>query len=212
MMKNLFFCLLLGLISHQSQANLNSESGLDLREKLMDLYNSSSMPYPIEQIAMHSVDENSKFAGCAVVDQFGEVTVGDDMLFYKAMITTKQGAGPLDPPIKKLFYKAEHRSYLKSYLSAGAIFKNGVLHLDSISWSPDKDTILACGSPLSLKDQFIGSSSGLSPDRKSYQFISVCRDGTPFHEIYARMAFEYLVYRKLLSDSRNRELFGYCWK
>ena len=128
-------------------------------------------------------------------------------MFLEYRLTTKQGHGPIDPPIIKTSYLVASPKELANMVRYGAVFENGALNLDRARWGDGK--VESCDDNTSIKEIFINHLTGLSPDTHSYLVENKCNSGTSTSKLEFRKAQEYLMFR--LWNKGFKAVYGYCW-
>ncbi|MFP5491764.1 MAG: hypothetical protein ACLGG0_09690 [Bacteriovoracia bacterium] len=180
-------------------------NGEDLRGQLIEMYESSTTPYPIEEEARSDADAPS-FKACAFIKKNGQIIVEDSehyILKYRTLVSS--AAGPLLPAVYKYQTQLSERGLLDSFIENGAKFKDGVLDFTNFSLSRSSKSP-DCKDGTSVKQHWLNTETAINPEGTDFVYRVTCNDGTVTHEMLKRKSGEYLVF-KILGDT-----YGYCWR
>ena len=198
---------------------LNSNSGnvdgnlTELYVKIKVLFEASGSPYNLDDKLLKQIDSPALFTKCVVVNKDGQRGSITDVVAFRYHSTVKPGNGPLDPPVIHQTTVIADRNMVIGYVSMGAKFKNGLVDIDPLSnWGVIKHEDTGCREDMSDLEQIHNMNSGLSQDKKSYEFIVKCKDQIIHQRQEMRISGHYMVFRAnsgLLKGSSDE--FGYCW-
>jgi len=191
--------------------NLNVSDGNPslLYDKLVDLFNKSTTPYPLESKVISSRNEVA-FKGCTFVSPKGEVERRGNMVVIRYTMTTPPDLGPLQPnkPQEGTVVPLPQES-LNTLMERGAFFASGFLRLDQVNVGDGVYPQSECTPALTYRQQWERAISSRSIDGKSFEYKIKCLDDVGTEAklgFQARLASGYPILK--YGDG----WYGYCWK
>ena len=193
----------------QAETNLQQINPSEMYQKLQNLFESSNIPYPIEQVAMKKSDDSSHFSGCVYAPLDGTPYAFSPIKVVHYQITVDSGLGPLQPAKINTAYTVMYSDVVDQAIRAGGFFENGRLNMDNITFSSDSGAMQTCNVDFTADYFYRNSHSGLNPDGRSYDTWFYCPNGKRITETSARKSDDYLVARRYAVGGDD---YFYCWR
>jgi hypothetical protein len=182
-------------------------AGAGIYKKIKALFDSSSTPYPMEDITAKSESDLLPFEGCVEADVQGHVASIPSIYVFRWKMTTKSGLGPLDPAEYKYGIMDQPYKYV-AQPPKPAKFDGAYWNLDTY-YAADSEPVPYCKDGTTFRDEWLNLQSEVSTNRQAFSITGHCNDGSnPWVNDY-RKSGNYFVKRRSFGQE---PIYVYCWK